>query len=64
MVKEPGREWSEPRLFYWDKNRNSYPTLIEREPGVFLCVWDSSDDPDVKRTTIRFGILDLNKYFK
>ena len=64
VVKEPGKEWSEPRLFYWDNNRNSYPTLIEREPGVFLCVWDSSDSPDVKRTNIRFGILDLNKQFK
>ncbi|MCU0460136.1 MAG: glycoside hydrolase [Bacteroidales bacterium] len=64
VVKVPGKEWSEPRLFYWDNNRNSYPTLIEREPGVFLCVWDSSDSPDVKRTNIRFGILDLNKYFK
>ena len=61
VVKEPGKEWSEPRLFYWDNNRNSYPTLLETEPGVFLCVWDSSDDPVSKRTAIRFGILDLNK---
>lgn|GEM_PF-219983 len=61
VVKEPGKEWSKPKLFYWDNNRNSYPTLIEKEPGVFLCVWDSSDDPDQKRTAIRFGILDLNQ---
>lgn len=61
VVKEPGKEWSRPKLFYWDNNCNSYPTLIEKEPGVFLCVWDSSDDPDQKRKTIRFGILDLNK---
>lgn len=61
VVKEPGGEWSEPKLFYWDNNRNSYPTLIEREPGIFLCVWDSSDDPINKRTAVRFGILDLNE---
>ena len=56
-----GFNWSEPKLFYWDNNRNSYPTLIEKEPGVFLCVWDSSDDPVSKRTAIRFGILNLNE---
>ncbi|TFH50312.1 MAG: exo-alpha-sialidase [Bacteroidia bacterium] len=61
VVKEPGGKWSDPKLFYWNNDRNSYPTLIEKEPGVFLCVWDSSDDPDNKRTAIRFGILDLNK---
>ena len=61
VVKEAGGEWSEPKLFYWDNNRNSYPALIEKEPGVFLCVWDSSDDPKNKRTAIRFGILDLNE---
>jgi len=61
VTREPGKKWSKPRLFYWDNNHNSYPTLIEKEPGVFLCVWDSSDDPDIKRSVIRFGILDLNK---
>ncbi|MCK4629803.1 MAG: exo-alpha-sialidase [Bacteroidales bacterium] len=61
VVKEPGKKWSKPRLFYWDNNRNSYPTLIEKEPGVYLCVWDSSDGLEKKRTAIRFGILDLNK---
>ena len=40
---------------------NSDPTLIEKEPGIFLCVWDSSDDPVSKRTAIRFGILNLNE---
>ena len=61
VTREPGKEWSKPSLFYWDNNNhNSYATLIEKEPGVFLCVWDSSDDPDVKRSVIRFGILDLN----
>lgn len=61
VVREAGGKWSSPRLFYFNNNRNSYPTLIEKEPGVFLCVWDSSNDPDVKRSLIRFGILDLNK---
>jgi hypothetical protein len=61
VVKEPGKDWSGPRLFYWNNDRNSYPTLIEKEPGVFLCVWDSSHDLINKRTAIRFGILDLNK---
>ena len=60
VTREPGKKWSKPRTFYWDNNHNSYPTLIEKEPGVFLCVWDSSDDPDVKRSVIRFGILDIN----
>ncbi|MCD6322591.1 MAG: exo-alpha-sialidase [Clostridiales bacterium] len=61
VTKEPHKNWSQPRLFYFDNNRNSYPTLLEKEPGVFLCVWDSSDDLKRKRTAIRFGILDLNK---
>jgi len=60
VTREPGKKWSKPRTFYWDNNHNSYPTLIEKEPGIFLCVWDSSDDPDVKRSVIRFGILDIN----
>lgn len=61
VTREPGKKWSEQKLFYWDNNHNSYPTLLEKEPGVFLCVWDSSDDPDIKRSVIRFGVLDLNK---
>jgi hypothetical protein len=61
VTREPGKKWSEPKLFFWDNNHNSYPTLIEKEPGVFLCVWDSSDDPDIKRSVISFGILDLNE---
>jgi hypothetical protein len=61
VTKQPKADWSKPRLFYYENNRNSYPTLLETEPGVFLCVWDSSDDPQSKRTAIRFGILDLNK---
>jgi len=60
VVKEQGSDWSKPSLFYWDNNRNSYPTLLQTEPGFFICVWDSSNDPHKKRTAIRFGILNLN----
>ncbi|MEX2409873.1 MAG: sialidase family protein [Candidatus Paceibacterota bacterium] len=60
-IKEPGKEWSEARLFYWANNRNSYATLLEKEPGVFLSVWDSSNQINRKRTVIRFGILNLNE---
>jgi hypothetical protein len=48
-------------MFYQINDRNSYPTLIEKEPGVFLCILDSSHDLNNKRTAIRFGILDLIK---
>ncbi|HVY76263.1 MAG TPA: sialidase family protein [Puia sp.] len=61
VVKSSGKDWSGPRLFYWDANRNSYATLIEEKPGVFICVWDSSDDIKRARTVIRFGRLDLNQ---
>jgi len=56
-IKPPNREWSEARKFYFDNNRNSYPTLIEEKAGEWLCTWDSSNDPDRKRTVIRFGRL-------
>ena len=54
-VKRPGQPWSEARLFFNGDTRNSYPTLLEYDPGRFYAVWDSSTDPDVKRTVIRFG---------
>jgi len=54
-IKRPGKEWAEPRLFYYDNNRNSYPTLLEEKAGEWICTWDSSNEPDVKRTVIRFG---------
>lgn len=60
VVKSPGKDWSGPKLFYWENNRNSYATLVEEKPGVFICVWDSSDDIKRGRTVIRFGRLDLN----
>jgi len=61
VVQDDKKNWSKPKMFYFDKNRNSYATLIEKEPGVFLCVWDSSNEPDVKRNAIRFGILEFKK---
>lgn len=61
VVKSPRGKWSEPKLFYWNNNRNSYATLIAESPGIFICVWDSSDDPKQARTAIRFGRLNLNK---
>lgn len=55
-VRRPGTDqWGEDRLFYDGENRNSYPTLLETEPGRFAAVWDSSNDPDATRTSIRFG---------
>ena len=61
VVKSPDNKWSEPKLFYWDNNRNSYATLIEEKQGIFVCVWDSSDDLKRAHTSIRFGRLNLNK---
>ena len=62
VEKKPGGEWSQPKVFYDGKNRNSYPTLVERpnEAGEFLCVWDSSWDYQRKRTAIRFGKFSLS----
>lgn len=56
----PDGSWSEERLFFNGDTRNSYPTLLEYEPGRFYAVWDSSTHPDEKRTAIRFGRLDIN----
>lgn len=56
-TRKPGGDWSGEKLFYYQDNRNSYPTLVEDKPGQWVAVWDSSDDPDKKRTAIRFGRL-------
>ena len=56
-TKRGGESWSAERTFYFDKDRNSYPTLLEDKPGAWIAVWDSSDTPDRKRTAIRFGRL-------
>jgi len=58
-IKPPNQKWSEARRFYYDNNRNSYPTLIEEKAGEWLCTWDSSNEPDRKRTVIRFGRLHI-----
>lgn len=54
-TKSQGGKWSEEKTFYDADNKNSYPTLIEDKPGEWLCVWDSSNEPDRPRTAIRFG---------
>ena len=59
-IKKPGSAWSEARLFFGGQTRNSYPTFIEDKPGVWLCVWDSSNDPNIKRSVIRFGRLKVD----
>ncbi len=60
VVQSASGEWSEPRTFFDAGVRNSYATLIEdTTPGVYLCVWDSSNQPDRFRTSIRFGRLRL-----
>ena len=59
-VLKPGGDWSQAKLFFGGKTRNSYPTLLEDKPGEWLCVWDSSNDPKVKRTSIRFGRLKVD----
>jgi hypothetical protein len=63
-IKQPGKEWSEPKLFYFDNNRNSYPTLTEDIAGDWLCTWDSSNDPKTARTAIRFGRISVKKNIK
>jgi hypothetical protein len=58
-TKNKGAHWSKAHLFYHDNNRNSYPTLVEDKPGEWMAVWDSSNEPDQKRTAIRFGRLKI-----
>lgn len=57
-LRSPGGEWSAARTFFYANTRNSYPTLIEEGEGRWLATWDSSTDPEVKRTAIRFGRFD------
>jgi hypothetical protein len=58
-TKPQGGPWSDAKRFYHDNNRNSYPTLVEDKPGEWITVWDSSNEPDKKRTAIRFGKLNV-----
>ncbi|MHC4996395.1 MAG: sialidase family protein [Planctomycetota bacterium] len=57
-IKPPGGRWSEVKTFYHAGIKNSYPTLIEVEPGDFRAVWDSGT-ADRPRTHIHFGKLKL-----
>lgn len=59
-TREQGGSWSEEKLFYHENNRNSYPTLIEDSPGNWLVMFDSSNDPEIRRDRIRFGRLILS----
>lgn len=58
-TKAKGGEWSDAKRFYHENNRNSYPTLVEDKPGQWIAVWDSSNEPDRKRTSIRFGRITI-----
>lgn len=58
-TKSRGGAWSKARRFYHENNRNSYPTLLEDKPGEWIAVWDSSNEPERKRTAIRFGRLKI-----
>ena len=58
-TKDPNKEWSNPKRFYFNNNKNSYPSLIDDRNGEWLCVWDSSNDPNLERTVIRFGRLKI-----
>lgn len=60
-TKGQGGEWSPAKRFYHANNRNSYPTLVEDRPGEWIAVWDSSNEPDRKRTAIRFGRLQTSE---
>lgn len=56
-VRPKGGDWSDQKNFFVGENRNSYPTLIEDQPGEWIAVWDSSNSADNNRTAIRFGRL-------
>lgn len=58
-TKAKGGSWSEAKRFYHENNLNSYPTLVEDGPAEWIAVWDSSNEPDKKRTAIRFGRLQV-----
>lgn len=60
-LRSSGGDWSAAREFFFANTRNSYPTLIEEAPGEWLATWDSSTDPDVRRTAIRFGRFDSSR---
>ena len=55
-IRPAGNRWSEEKTFYHAGIKNSYPTLIEVQPGDFRAVWDSGT-ADTPRTHIHFGKL-------
>ena len=57
-VKLASGAWSRERSFFDAGIHNSYPTLLETEPGEFSAVWDSGDEKHGRRS-IRFGKLTL-----
>jgi hypothetical protein len=59
-TKSAAGAWSEQKTFYDAGIKNSYPALIEVEPGEFRAVWDSGT-VDTPRTQIRFGKFSLGR---
>ncbi|MEO2006648.1 MAG: sialidase family protein [Candidatus Poribacteria bacterium] len=59
-VRQPGQEWGDSRTFFDAGCKNSYPTLLERDPGEYYAVWDSSDSPTQSRSLIRFGKITID----
>lgn len=53
-IKPSGGAWSAEKTFFDAGIKNSYPTLVEVEPGKFRCVWDSGTH-NKARTHIHFG---------
>ena len=55
-IKPVGGKWSEEKTFFDAGIKNSYPTLIEAQPGDFRAVWDSGTTKR-PRSHIHFGKL-------
>ena len=59
-TRKAGGDRSSAKKFYWNDDQNSYPSLVEDDPGTWLAMWDSSGTPDRRRTAIRFGRLKID----
>lgn len=57
-VKPPGGAWGQEKTFFDAGIHNSYPTLIETDPGEFRAVWDSGD-AKAHRRSVRCGRLTI-----
>ncbi len=57
VVQSTDGKWSAPRPFFDTNTHNSYPSMIEESPGVWVGAWDSATDSEHRRTAIRFGRL-------